>query len=313
MSFEPRWRIDEYIERHATIDDEGDLVEPPDVPIDPRFPRVAAPFWPLGDWMEWLDLPLDDSAFRIILHRYRKDAADYRSKVARQFAPLPGMLSGQALLAEIGRSRHVARFVPNWNIDDPLNADATPRASLRSDRDDEEDAVAAGVRFTYEGRRRVGTGRGSNSRVRYTPELWGPGRAANSQADADQPDVVIFHELVHAARQMRGLQETNGADDYGDYDTLEEFLAIVVANIYMSERGLKGLLGGHDDKKLKNPDKFLNDPLARRTMAHFKATQREFFDALAAIEERRAPFNPPRQYEVELRAGRALMGTMTGG
>ncbi|WP_395664614.1 M91 family zinc metallopeptidase [Methylocella sp.] len=316
MGMWPRWRIDDYIERHATIDETGDLVEPPDTPVDPRFPAVAAPFWPMGDWMEWLDQTLDDRAFRLLVHRYRRDAADFRSRLARQFEPLPRAAAGRAVLAEIGRSRHVARFVPNWNIDDPLNADAIPRASVRSGVDDTVNAAARGVRFRSGGRRRVGTGRGTNSLIRYTPQLWGPGRAANSKADADQPDVVIFHELVHAARQARGLQEPNApGDDYRDYDNFEEYVAIVVTNIYMSERNLAGLLGGHDDEPLRRPEKFLDNdqrltPSPRELMRRLKTTQREFYDDLAAVPAR---FNPVREHEAELRAGRALAGAMLGG
>src|SRR5258708_23434633 len=50
-----------------------------------------------------------------------------------------------------------------------------------------------------------------------------------------QPDEILFHEMVHATRQMRGIFNPMPLGFL--YDTEEEFFAILLANIYASETG----------------------------------------------------------------------------
>src|SRR5207244_2152716 len=54
----------------------------------------------------------------------------------------------------------------------------------------------------------VGQGGGSNSVITYSPVTWfryiHHHRGHRSGA---QPDEILFHEMVHAARQMRGIAE----------------------------------------------------------------------------------------------------------
>jgi hypothetical protein len=59
--------------------------------------------------------------------------------------------------------------------------------------------------------------------------LWGPGSYS---------DENLFHEMVHGVRQMMGISaEKNSTND--DYRNEEEFIAIVVTNIYMAEKKQK--------------------------------------------------------------------------
>ncbi len=87
----------------------------------------------------------------------------------------------------------------------------------------------------------VGTGEGSNSTVSFTPSTFASAPA--SAASCAEPggagwraDEVLFHELCHSYRQNVGRALCDASGMTG-YDTLEEFFAIVVTNVYLSESG----------------------------------------------------------------------------
>src|SRR5205823_6428657 len=54
----------------------------------------------------------------------------------------------------------------------------------------------------------------------------------------------LVHELVHALRMMEGKWNQQPTDD-PHYDNVEEWAAILLANIYMSERGDHPLRASH--------------------------------------------------------------------
>jgi hypothetical protein len=58
-----------------------------------------------------------------------------------------------------------------------------------------------------------------------------------------RPDDVLVHELFHKARQARGVACVVPRGD--EWHNNEELYAILIANIYLSERGLKLLRGSH--------------------------------------------------------------------
>src|SRR5262249_29857766 len=77
-----------------------------------------------------------------------------------------------------------------------------------------------------------GTGEGSDVYVHFTPEVLDPTLGPRQAADE-----TLLHELTHGLRSMEGHRNRNlltgGA---AVYENLEEFLAILVTNIYISER-----------------------------------------------------------------------------
>jgi hypothetical protein len=52
-----------------------------------------------------------------------------------------------------------------------------------------------------------------------------------------QPDEIVFHELVHAARYLGGDFKQTPIPKMPDYDNEEEYFAVLVTNIYSSEKG----------------------------------------------------------------------------
>ncbi|MBI3465972.1 MAG: hypothetical protein HY000_23405 [Planctomycetes bacterium] len=123
----------------------------------------------------------------------------------------------------------------------------------------------------------TGTGHGSGARIFFHPGTW----TAHSQMigvdtqrlftdvaqdpswtpidqregldtalDHFQPDDVLFHELVHVYRAMLGLCELVPTGD--TWDDTEEFFAIVLANIYVSEMGRSWSLRGDHQPQFRS-------------------------------------------------------------
>lgn len=78
-----------------------------------------------------------------------------------------------------------------------------------------------------------------DAKVSFSPAMWKVGgRCANSFAKGGTEDEVLLHELLHAYRAVRGTADmTEFYKPKKMYDTIEEFFAIVITNIYMSENG----------------------------------------------------------------------------
>jgi len=121
----------------------------------------------------------------------------------------------------------------------------------------------------------TGTGRGCDVDIHYSPEnslprcdFSGPpmGRCRYGGSD-DAPDVTLVHEMVHALRMMRGQLVCMPTWDKG-YDNEEEFFAVLVANIYMSEKGKTRMRANHHGKdrlfeNIDTSEKFLgHDPVS---------------------------------------------------
>jgi hypothetical protein len=78
-------------------------------------------------------------------------------------------------------------------------------------------------------------GGGSDVRLYFTPGGGNDtGCAKGYGVCASQDDEILLHEMVHALRDMQGL--TNPVPTTLRYKNEEEFLAIVVANVYVSKK-----------------------------------------------------------------------------
>ncbi len=84
----------------------------------------------------------------------------------------------------------------------------------------------------------IGTGTGSDATVEFTPTMWGYGNICGTPAPqaGSSPSQVLFHELAHAYRMMRGHFynfPTTGSRRM--YDNEEEFFAVVLTNVMISD------------------------------------------------------------------------------
>jgi hypothetical protein len=112
-----------------------------------------------------------------------------------------------------------------------------------------------------------------------------------------------MHEPVHAGRQMKGIVHTKAVDS--QYDNGEAFVAIVVANIYLSEkktilRGTHALparkivryVVGQKMDILPYPEKFLDNPQNMspppyQLLEKIRLRQRNLWDALGNTDSYR--------------------------
>jgi hypothetical protein len=152
----------------------------------------------------------------------------------------------------------------------------------------------------YDLSRSRGTGKGAGAVVEFSP---GASTCTRGRMRAAEPDVVLLHELVHALRKMQGLENSEPLDatlirSFGD---AEEWLAILVENVYGSAQGQTRFRGGHDAQtKLQPPEDtsegFLNNPSHRELMRRYYHGWRPVFGELASVPAR---FNPFRAYTLD--------------
>jgi hypothetical protein len=113
-----------------------------------------------------------------------------------------------------------------------------------------------------------GTGIGSDVVLRYRPGTWIRFRHTTPASKADE---VLVHELVHALRAMLGISHSvRLTGELADYDNVEEYYAIQIANTYLSEKGTTRLRGNHRfgkkavmDDSTDTSDEFLDKAVHR--------------------------------------------------
>jgi hypothetical protein len=136
--------------------------------------------------------------------------------------------------------------------------------------------------------RQAGPGQ-KTTRVLFTPYR---ADSCHEGLNVGSADVTLLHELVHAVRPAVGRKLMDQATQDG-WTNLEEFFAVVVENIYRSERGDKVLRGGWDHSRLgaeaATSAGFLKDKTVRARIED--ALKREdLARRLARLSE--IPFNP---------------------
>lgn len=115
-----------------------------------------------------------------------------------------------------------------------------------------------------------GDGTGSDVEVNFTPAMWVDSdvRAAFGAPNVGGPGVskeeILLHEMIHGMRQMSGTARCAAVPDNPGMDTVEEFMAIVISNVYHSEQNLPGLRRDHWgflplSPDQSDPNKFVND------------------------------------------------------
>ncbi|HEY2866139.1 MAG TPA: M91 family zinc metallopeptidase [Pyrinomonadaceae bacterium] len=94
----------------------------------------------------------------------------------------------------------------------------------------------------------IGTGRGTIVDVNYHPATWYEvaKRRGGHIAPGDGPGEVLFHEMTHGLRELSGrMQYRDQVTGEPQMDSIEEFYAIMAANVYRSDRGFKLLRADH--------------------------------------------------------------------
>jgi hypothetical protein len=298
---------DLYLNRRKELDE---LIDPD--PIWCKDPHnLALQFPGILEWLRTMDraavahisaelLAHRDHALKREIDKYKRRKKHYEEQINDNLAKIGGFDVGRAVFAEIRRSRKQGTFRP-FIPKDKVNAD------VRAD-----DWVAANERGmpVYWDKGVIdgsGTGKGSDVTIDYSPDLFGvfnnaPRHVKTLSGPASRSDEVLLHELVHASRQMNGCFYDMPVS--GDYDDEEEYLAVVIANIYLSNKTQTVFRKNHHGHHiLPNPDDFLDSTACNLTprvlLERLRLNQGTLYQALAAIPEASTPFNPVRWYEDE--------------
>jgi hypothetical protein len=159
--------------------------------------------------------------------------------------------------------------------------------------------------FTYSAPRQVIGTRAYWSVILFDPQAYAKGsrcyhlKLGDKYTRGGLPNEVLFHELVHAMRQCTALrQPTDLAGGLYRYVTDEEFFAVVIANIYISEGAKDGSSGLRSGEIGKSPlESYFSNSLcffASSTqilplMKRFKKDHEQLFTDLSMIN---CTFNP---------------------
>jgi Effector protein len=246
------------------------------------------------------------SMLNVTLHQYEQVRQHYLKDVRENLLKLKHYRTGRAVLDEIRTKHHFVLINPYRPQDEddqnartePLHrADAAPLGMTVLDSDG--DVILDGD--TAE----IGTGKGTNVRVWYSPAMW----ADRSRGPASAPDEILLHELIHASRQVSGVSRRVRVKKY---DNEEELIAIMIDNIYLSEKNQRIFRGTHAANEdgnhdiLRNPRRFLDNSQhlnipPYRAIELLRMRQPKLYVALAAIGPGpgpgRANFNPIRDWE----------------
>jgi hypothetical protein len=277
-----------------------------------EFANILIGFLDLTIWLDDQPAPLL-KPLRAALGRFALAQDKYRSDVLEQLGLIGRRQTGKAVLAEIASAKSRQLTITPFHSDD---ADATDAEAVG---DKDEDATPLGfavrdgdgIKLPGKGQ---GTGTGTSSTIDYTPGMWGPSGTAHAQGPGSLPDEILCHELVHAGRQMKGVQYNKKVSDF--YQNEEEYVAVVVTNIYMSEKKQTKLRASHFSEKIKKGDKtvgkkfqaladaehFLDNPQnvtppPYQLMEKIRLRQGSLWNALLGIGPSLAAFNPARDWE----------------
>ncbi len=148
-------------------------------------------------------------------------------------------------------------------------------------------------------------GKGSEYLIQFTPAFYYKSSALYQNfGHGFTADAILFHELVHASRGTRGVfdqKRTTGKLALGDsmerYSNHDEFVAILLTNIFRSER-----YPGAKIRRSHNP-KFeeYHQPGNFKSSCQFLAAMDRFFLQSPSVSrgfarQVRAKFNPIREY-----------------
>jgi hypothetical protein len=219
---------------------------------------------------------------------------------------LLGFRTGNALIKEIWSINERGARISPWT-DAQVNADVNPVSwsdgTLGMEPIRRSNGQAVGG---------FGSGRGSDALVRFSPHNWqdscsyrGTGGQTTNLGPVVAPGVdrnsVLLHELVHAVRFMRGVfrrraipiaRPGNFGNVPASFGDEEELIAVVVTNIYASERGLP-LRQEHSASTtpLSNMH-FWREPTITGVLREFMRASPRLAAAMAAIQ---TDFNPIRE------------------
>jgi hypothetical protein len=301
-------KFNKYIEKHASPLGasmlEWDLGDPV---TDQGLPNgILIAYRSMGSWMVVNHETADDhpGKFDHLKHKYLADKDSYKRQIVRCLKHIQSYPTGRALLDQFGNGR------PSFTRIRPYNMDGANAQTVPDDIDDQKYIAARGGRLSFDPKRSelskiVGKGGGANCDVLFSPEVAEAlqkktRKAHHGHAPAMAADEVLYHELVHASRMIAGVMNMTPTDHW--YQDAEEYLAVILTNIYVSDKGgpplfrafysgpsegIKGKDPAPDDALwdaaifLDNPQNTHPSPM--EIIEQFSLSQRDFYWKLAHL------------------------------
>lgn len=173
----------------------------------------------------------------------------YRREVTRYLELIRSTQAGRILTNLVSQHRRWMLIMPfKPTAKDPVNAYAyaqTYADSLAKDYVVMKPFTLPGG-FVIQIPSVVGTGQGSMVYVDYHPATYRQViKNKGYIAPGDGPGEVLFHEMTHGHRMQVGLAHNDPVAANEQMDDIEEFYAIMAANVYRSERGFHLLRKDH--------------------------------------------------------------------
>jgi len=211
-----------------------------------------------------------------------RDRVQWEATVLKNLNEIHSSRTGRAIFNQIRRSHRSVTIAPFYSQE----VNAYSQGKNAKDMYYKGRPVRGGEGLTHEAKYSggvewgVGTGKGSDVIVRYTP--W--------RFTAAEQAVTLLHELEHSAEQCQGVLFSNAID--WCFDTASEFDAILVENIFRSERGMTLRKDHHGWSVLKTNEMMVPQVDAlKRVISSFRARLPLLAHELAKID---TPYNPLR-------------------
>jgi hypothetical protein len=274
----------------------------PDIPIGDeananhvrsRYSRNVIVSYPTEeDWRRLYD--------NLVVHEtalYTSMRQSHQRSVSTQLRIINATSSGRAVFSELSAAPHEVMIFPfdfqNSSFWRKTNADSTTLAITSSP--DAMHIRRRGMAVCGKNRANqavctVAEGGGARPHIFFTASRIG-------QSDPHSADEVLLHELVHAARYMRGLLMKIPMT--GGYENQEEFLAQLIENIYRSDKGRSPI--NYGGAPMSNPDGFLDSAISPSPRLVI-GSLRDNSVLWAEIVKCNARFNPVRQVDLESKA-----------
>lgn len=220
----------------------------------------------------------------------------YERAVQQIILRIKSTQSGRAIVNAL---RHNVQIVPyDFSVASSDQCNAGTRIQNRSTVDANARALRRGVELPYNNGNNTITGRGTGTAgiILYTPGFFSPGNQLYClQSGAGlSPEEVLVHEILHTVAYSNGIADPRTLPaPLSHFHSVGEYYAVVITNIYSSERGLT-LRGEYPGvRPLTDPVGFYHQNRNDEMIGRFCVDLPELSRALSRIP---CNFNPIREH-----------------
>lgn len=289
------------------------------------FSGILAGYHSFVTWMyRFDDLKKRDLTVNINSYRFQKKL--HEQQVKEVLSDISQQDTGTVLFDEIDRIGKDVVIAPFWFFGDGSTNSGGLKATLNIGKNKYRNQnygffPAHGDNATTQHLGKPDQDGHSDVAISFTASMWGPtkfnrrtGIWTGTSVDSGPgslPDDVLYHELVHATRAM--LSKFDMTQVNKDYDNKEEYIAVLVTNIYLAEKApdqkhpkLRSSHGEHHSE-MRDPAGFLDNkegikPPPRVLLKElFNGPQKPFYIKLGRLPDSTVFWNPARDVGRELK------------